>query len=189
MTTRFPNQRAGSERSQTGFSEKVVNIRRVAKVVKGGRHMSFSALVTVGDGHGRVGIGLGKSEAIPDAVRKATAVAQKSLVSVPLAGTTIPHTVKARYGAAEVLIKPAPPGTGIIAGASMRAVLEPAGIKDVVTKSLGSQNPINVCRATLAALRQLRGVPADETVPQDGSAEQELRQVVEVAGVATGAQG
>ncbi|MDO8750236.1 MAG: 30S ribosomal protein S5 [Dehalococcoidia bacterium] len=189
MTNRYPNERRESERSQSGFSEKVVNLRRVAKVVKGGRHMSFSALVTVGDGHGRVGIGLGKSGAIPDAVRKATSAAQKNLITVPLAGTTIPHMVKAKYGAAEVLIKPATPGTGIIAGASMRAVLEPAGIKDVVTKSLGSQNPINVCRATLEALRQLRALPADRTVPQGGPAEQELREVVEVAVAATGGKG
>ena len=158
MTNRFRDQRE-SQRSQMGLSEKVVNLRRVAKVVKGGRNMSFSALVTVGDGHGRVGVGMGKSGAIPDAVRKATASAQKNLLTVPLVGTTIPQAVKAKYGAAEVLIKPAPPGTGIVAGASMRAVLEPAGITDVVTKSLRSQNPINVCRATMEALRQLMTRP------------------------------
>ncbi len=168
MTTRPSERRQDNERSQAGFSEKVVNLRRVAKVVKGGRHLSFSALVAVGDGQGRVGVGLGKSDAIPDAVRKATTNAQKNLITVPLQGTTIPHTVKAKYGAAEVLIKPAPPGTGIIAGASMRAVLEPAGVKDVVTKSLGSQNPINVTRAALKALQQLRALVPDELPAQPG---------------------
>ena len=168
MTTRPFEQRRDNERSQAGFSEKVVNLRRVAKVVKGGRHLSFSALVAVGDGQGRVGVGLGKSDAIPDAVRKAATNAQKNLITVPLQGTTIPHTVKAKYGAAEVLIKPAPPGTGIIAGASMRAVLEPAGVKDVVTKSLGSQNPINVTRAALKALQQLRALVPDELPAQPG---------------------
>lgn len=185
MTNRFRDQRE-SQRSQMGLSEKVVNLRRVAKVVKGGRNMSFSALVTVGDGHGRVGVGMGKSGAIPDAVRKATASAQKNLLTVPLVGTTIPQTVKAKYGAAEVLIKPAPPGTGIVAGASMRAVLEPAGITDVVTKSLRSQNPINVCRATMEALRQLSSVVVVEAVPQDDPAQQELREEVEVVEASTG---
>lgn len=174
MTTRPSERRRDNERSQGEFSEKVVNLRRVAKVVKGGRHLSFSALVAVGDGRGRVGVGLGKSDAIPDAVRKAATNAQKNLMTVPLRGTTIPHTVRAKYGAAEVLIKPAPPGTGIIAGASVRAVLEPAGVKDVVTKSLGSQNPINVTRAALAALRQLRALLPDELPAQPGPVEQTL---------------
>ena len=188
MTNQRPDRRDNRDRQGSGFSEKVVNIRRVAKVVKGGRHMSFSALVAVGDGRGRVGIGLGKSEAIPDAVRKATTEAQKSLVIVPLKGTTIPHTVKAKYGAAEVLLKPAPMGTGIIAGASVRAILEPAGIMDVVTKSLGSQNPINVCRATLAALRQLRAVLVEETVPTPAPGEEPSSAVVEAVAVAAGGQ-
>lgn len=155
MTTARPDQVEEVERLETAFSEKVVNLRRVAKVIKGGRHLSFSALVTVGNGQGRVGVGLGKAEAIPDAVRKAAANAQKNLVTVALRGTTIPHTARAKYGASEVLLKPAPTGTGLIAGASVRAVLEPAGVKDAVTKSLGSQNPLNVTRATLAALGQL----------------------------------
>ncbi len=136
------------------ISEKVVNIRRVAKVVKGGRHLSFSALVVVGDGQGRVGSGLGKAVAIPDAVRKGVTIGQKNLITVPLKGTTIPHVVKAKYGAAIVLLKPAPPGTGLIAGAPVRAVLDMLGAKDIVTKSLKSQNPINVVRATLEALKQ-----------------------------------
>ncbi len=188
MTNAMPERMEESERQQMALSEKVVNIRRVAKVVKGGRHMSFSALVAVGDGHGRVGLGLGKSEAIPDAVRKATSDAQKNLITVPLVGTTIPHTVKAKYGAAEVLIKPAPQGTGIIAGASMRAILEPAGIKDVVTKSLGGQNPINVCRATLAALRQLRLVPVMKAVPPSDPAKESSKVLVEVVAASMGGQ-
>ncbi len=166
MTTSTPRHTEETDRPQATFSEKVVNLRRVAKVIKGGRHLSFSALVTVGDNQGRVGIGLGKADAIPDAVRKAVANAQKNLVTIPLKGATIPHLVRGKYGAAEVLIKPAPTGTGIIAGASVRAVLEPAGIKDVVTKSLGGQNPINVTRATLAALKQLRSVPQETPTSQ-----------------------
>jgi small subunit ribosomal protein S5 len=146
----------GFEQPQAVISEKVVDIRRVSKVVKGGRHLRFSALAVAGDGRGRVGVGLGKAEAIPDAIRKGAAIAQKHLVFVALKGSSIPHEVKAKYGAAIVLLKPAPSGTGIIAGASMRAVLELAGVRDVVAKSLRSQNPINVVRATMEALRQLR---------------------------------
>ncbi|MBI4202872.1 MAG: 30S ribosomal protein S5 [Chloroflexi bacterium] len=141
---------------QAATAEKVVDISRVAKVVKGGRHLSFRALVVVGDGNGRVGAGVGKSDAIPDAVRKGTTYAQKSLVTFPLKGSSVPHQVEGRFGAAYVMIKPAPQGTGIIAGTSMRAVLELAGIKDVVAKSFRSQNPINVVRATLEALRDLK---------------------------------
>ncbi len=141
---------------QAATTEKVVDISRVAKVVKGGRHLSFRALVVVGDGRGRVGAGIGKSDAIPDAVRKGTTYATKTLVTFPLKGSTVPHQVEARFGAAHVMIKPAPQGTGIIAGSSMRAVLELAGVKDVVAKSFKSQNPINVVWATLAALRDLK---------------------------------
>ncbi|MBI4310417.1 MAG: 30S ribosomal protein S5 [Chloroflexi bacterium] len=147
-----------AEQQQAATAEKVVDISRVAKVVKGGRHLSFRALVVVGDGTGRVGAGVGKSDAIPDAVRKGTTYAQKGLVTFPLKGSTIPHQVEARFGAAHVMIKPAPQGTGIIAGSSMRAVLELAGIKDVVAKSFKSQNPINVVWATLAALRDLKRI-------------------------------
>ena len=157
------------EQPQAVLSEKVVDIRRVAKVVKGGRHLRFSALAVVGDGQGRVGVGLGKAEAIPDAVRKGAAIAQKHLIPVALKGSSIPHEVKAKYGAAIVLLKPAPTGTGIIAGASMRAVLELAGVRDVVTKSLKSQNPINVVWATMEALRQLR-----DTVHERSSRENAL---------------
>ena len=144
---------------QVTLTERVVNIRRVAKVVKGGRHLTFSALVVVGDGQGRVGSGLGKAIAIPDAVRKGATIAQKTLITVPLKGTTVPFQVKAKYGAAQVMLKPAPPGTGIISGPSMRAVLDMVGAKDVVAKSLRSQNPINVVRATIEALRQLEMFP------------------------------
>ena len=151
----FNRNNTNQQDYQPEFSEKVVDIKRVAKVVKGGRNLSFRTLVVIGNGKGKVGVGLGKSEAIPDAVQKATSVAQKNLVSFDLKETTIPYQVEAKYGAAQVIIKPAPQGTGIRAGASMRAVLEQSGVKDVVAKSLRSQNRINVVRATIYALGQL----------------------------------
>ena len=158
MTTSWQPQPRGmnAETAEGALEEKVVHIRRVAKVVKGGRHLSFNALVVVGDGKGNVGIGLGKANSVPDAVRKGRSVAQRRVAQVVLKGTTVPHTILAKHGAAEVLIKPAPPGTGIIAGASARAVLEQAGITDVITKSLRSQNPINVVYATMKGLLELR---------------------------------
>ena len=169
------------DREQVTLTERVVNIRRVAKVVKGGRHLTFSALVVVGDGQGRVGSGLGKAIAIPDAVRKGATIAQKTLITVPLKGTTVPFQVKAKYGAAQVMLKPAPPGTGIISGPSMRAVLDMVGAKDVVAKSLRSQNPINVVRATVEALRQLAMfTPEQEEAPAESEQESADTPLVEV---------
>jgi small subunit ribosomal protein S5 len=138
------------------LNDKLVYINRVAKVVKGGKRMRFSALTVTGDGNGHVGIGIGKANEVPEAIAKAGAVARKNLIEVTLKGTTIPHEIEFKYGAAKVLLKPARPGTGVIAGGSVRAVLESAGVKDVLTKSMGSSNRINVARATLLALKSLK---------------------------------
>tara|TARA_B100001750_G_scaffold79759_1_gene63382 strand:+ start:51 stop:527 length:477 start_codon:yes stop_codon:yes gene_type:complete len=138
------------------LTERVVKVRRVSKVVAGGRRMRFAALVVVGDQEGHVGFGIGKAAAVPDAVRKGAVVARKNLVSITMSGTTIPHAVTTKFGASRVVMKPAPPGTGVIAGNSVRAVLEMGGITDIVTKTLGSTNPVNVVPATFKALRQLR---------------------------------
>ena len=138
------------------LTDKLVYINRVTKVVKGGKRLSFSALAVTGDGNGIVGIGVGKANSVPEAISKANAIARKNLLKVPLSGTTIPYEITVKFSAAKVLLKPAAPGTGIIAGGSIRAVVEAAGIKDILTKSLGSPNRINTAKATIVALSQLK---------------------------------
>jgi small subunit ribosomal protein S5 len=156
LTTSYGSDR-GYDSGGSDIVEKVVQIRRVAKVVKGGRRLSFNAMVVVGDGKGGVGVGLGKGVAVPDAVRKGTAIAKKHMHHISLSGSTIPHAVRLRTSASEVIMKPAAPGVGIIAGGAVRAVMEAVGIKDVVAKALGSRNPINMVKATLAGLDKLKG--------------------------------
>jgi small subunit ribosomal protein S5 len=142
--------------SELALNDKLVYINRVAKVLKGGKRLSFSALVVTGDGAGHVGIGVGKSSEVPEAISKAGAVARKHLIKIKMSGNTIPYETRAQFGAADVLLKPAAPGIGIIAGGSVRAIVEAAGIKDVLTKSLGSANKINVAKAVMLALSQLK---------------------------------
>jgi small subunit ribosomal protein S5 len=147
--------------TELNLNDKLINVNRVAKVMMGGKRLRFSALVVTGDGAGHVGIGIGKANEVPAAISKGGAQARKNLVKVPLAGSTIPHEITVHFGAATVMLKPAVQGTGVIAGGSVRAVLEACGIKDILTKSLGNTNHINVARATMLALTQLRN-PKEE---------------------------
>jgi small subunit ribosomal protein S5 len=176
--TKVRGNRPKIDASELTLEEKLLGIDRVTKVVKGGRHLRFRASVVVGDGQGRVGFGLAKAAAVPEAVRKASATAKKGLIEVPIKENTIPHEVLAKFGASKVLLKPALPGTGLIVGSSARAVLELAGIKDVLGKSLGGSSKINVAKATMLALANLRKTEDTATKSQTvdaGSGEAQLR--------------
>ena len=162
--------------AELALTDKLIYVNRVAKVVKGGKRMSFSALVVTGDGVGHVGVGLGKANEVPVAINKANADARKNLIFIVMEGSTIPHEIKLKMGAARIMLKPAAPGTGIIAGGSMRAVLELSGVKDILTKSLGTSNKTNVARATVLALSKLKN-PA-EAIAKRKPAVPQTREVV-----------
>ncbi|MBE6967030.1 MAG: 30S ribosomal protein S5 [Oscillospiraceae bacterium] len=167
------NNRRREEAAQSEFVEKVVSLNRVSKTVKGGRVMKFSALCVIGDGNGRVGYGLGKANEVSEAIRKGLEDAKKNIVKITLQGTTIPHEVTGVFGAGKVLMKPAAPGTGVIAGGAVRAVMEAAGIKDVRAKSLRSNNPNNVVSATMAGLLSLRN--AEQVAAVRGKTVEEIQ--------------
>ena len=159
-------------REESEFKEKLVSVNRVAKVTKGGTNMRFSALMVVGDEKGRVGCGMGKAVEIPECIRKGTDDAKKNLINVPIVGTTIPHEVIGKFGTSSVVLKPAPEGTGVIAGGPARAVIETAGIKDIVTKAYGSNNPINIVKATIEGLSRLKTI--EEVARLRGKSVEEL---------------
>ena len=161
-----------NHREESEFKEKLVAVNRVSKTVKGGRNMRFSALIVIGDEKGRVGMGMGKAVEIPEAIRKAVEDAKKHLVTVPIVGTTIPHEVIGKYGTGKVVLMPAPEGTGVIAGGPARAVIESVGIKDIVTKSYGTNNPINVVKATIEGLSRLKTI--EEVARLRGKSVEEL---------------
>ena len=179
--TKLREKKGRIDSAELTLEEKLLGIDRVTKVVKGGRHLRFRALVIVGDGLGHVGFGLAKATAVPEAVRKAGATAKKGLIEVPIKDGTIPHEILAKFGASKILLKPAAPGTGLIVGSSARAVLELAGVKDVVGKSLGGPSKINVARATMLALSNLRkrDEAANQPAPTDATAGEAQKEKVD----------